>query len=387
MSGVDLLALIGRDTVLRRTGSQKGGEYSSPCPLCRTGDDRFKVWPYAARGEGRWACLGPAAGRSGCDKGGDAVQYLRERDGLSFAEACVRLGVVATQQGEVRKGEGTRSGGGNDRREGGVGKGEGTRSGGGNDRREGGVVPAGPCAPTIMSPVLPPSSAWQERAAYHAARCAAHLWGDEGAKPRAYLHNRGLFDGVLRACEVGYNPEDVYEERSLWGLAENGHKIWLPRGITFPWRIGSGVWRLNIRRPLTPSQAAAGEAKYIGPAGYGSALYNADALAYDRPAVLVEGEIDAITIAQACPTEVAAVATGSTAGGRRPEWIARLAQASVVLLAFDVDPNGAGDQAAAWWQARLPRARRLRPLDHDVNSLPEIETVRAWLTRALARDL
>ena len=113
---------------------------------------------------------------------------------------------------------------------------------------------------------------------------------------------------------------------------------------------------------------------------------NGDAVAYDRPAVLVEGEIDAITIAQACGTEVAAVATGSTAGARRAEWIARLAQASVVLLAFDVDENGAGEQAAAWWSERLPRGRRLRPLDHDVNSLPEIETVRGWLTRALARD-
>ncbi len=373
MSGEGLLALIGRDTVLRRSGSRDGGEYSGPCPICRTGHDRFKVWPYAAQGEGRWACLGREAGRSGCDKGGDAVQYLRERDGLSYGEACARVGVCV----------GERTGGAGEDACGPRGGGHKVRRGGGSSPR---MVPAGPCAPTIMATVAPPMAAWQERAAYHAARCAAHLWGDEGARAHAYLHNRGLFDGVLRAFQVGYNPEDVYEERSLWGLAENGHKIWLPRGITFPWRIGNGVWRLNIRRPLTPSQVAAGEAKYIGPAGYGSGLYNADALAYDRPAVLVEGEIDALTIAQACGTEVAAVATGSTAGARRPEWIARLAQASVVLLAFDVDSNGAGEQAAAWWLARLPRARRLRPLDHDVNSLPEIETVRAWLTPALAQD-
>ena len=343
MSGVDLLALIGHDTVLRRSGSREGGEYSGPGPICRTGHDRFKVWPHSAHGEGRWACLGREAGRSGCDKGGDAVQYLRERDGLSYAEACARVGVEKGRR---------------------------------NDRRQ----------REIMATTVPPAAAWQERAAYHTARCAAHLWGDEGARARTYLHKRGLFDGVLRSFQVGYNPEDVYEERGLWGLAENGHKIWLPRGITFPWRIGGGIWRLNIRRPLTPSQAAAGEAKYIGPAGYGCGLYNVDAVAYDRPAVLVEGEIDALTVAQACGTEIAAVATGSTAGARRPEWIARLAQASVVLLAFDVDSNGAGEQAAAWWLERLPRGRRLRPLDHDVNSLPEIETVRAWLTRALAQE-
>ncbi|MFN8464569.1 MAG: toprim domain-containing protein [Caldilineaceae bacterium] len=377
MSGVDLLALIGRDTVLRRSGSQKGGEYSGPCPLCRTGHDRFKVWPHTAHGEGRWACLGRTAGRSGCDKGGDAVQYLRERDGLSYAEANARLGLIPAPR-ENRRG---------------------IRSGGRHPFVATSLPTAGPCAlpapgaqasPTHASESPAPPSTWQSHAAGHAARCAAQLWSTAGTRARAYLHTRGLFDDVLRAHNVGYNPSDVYEDRSQWGLPDNGHKIWLPRGITFPWYINGGVWRLNIRRPLTPKEAAGGEPKYIGPAGFANALYNAGALAPRHgtvpPAVLVEGEIDALTIAQACPAEVAAVATGSTAGARRPEWIARLAQASVVLLAFDVDENGAGDQAATWWQERLPRARRLRPLDHDVNSLPEIETVRAWLARALAQD-
>ena len=57
----DLLALIGRDTTLRRTCAKHGGEYSSACPLCCCGTDRFKVWPAI----GRWACLGPEAGRAG----------------------------------------------------------------------------------------------------------------------------------------------------------------------------------------------------------------------------------------------------------------------------------------------------------------------------------
>ena len=75
-----------------RTG---GGEYSGPCPICRQGKgrpcgtDRFKVWPQAQR----WACLGAKYGRSGCDRSGDAIQYLRERDGLSFRAACDRLGI------------------------------------------------------------------------------------------------------------------------------------------------------------------------------------------------------------------------------------------------------------------------------------------------------
>ena len=31
---------------------------------------------------------------AGCDRYGDAIQYLRERDGLGFAEACAALGVA-----------------------------------------------------------------------------------------------------------------------------------------------------------------------------------------------------------------------------------------------------------------------------------------------------
>jgi len=50
-----LFTLIARDTTLTRTSAKHGGEYSGPCPLCRKGSDRFKVWPAL----GRWG-VGPA---------------------------------------------------------------------------------------------------------------------------------------------------------------------------------------------------------------------------------------------------------------------------------------------------------------------------------------
>jgi hypothetical protein len=193
----------------------------------------------------------------------------------------------------------------------------------------------------------------------------------------------------------------VWEEHALWGLPPpgSGHgdqgrkRIWLPRGITLPWYVDGGLWRLNVRRPLTPAQIASGQAKYMGPAGFANALYNADALRSGRgpcpAAVLVEGEIDALTIAQACGNEIAAVATGSTAGARRIRWVARLALAPAVLVAFDWDETqegaNAGERAAAWWLNALPNACRLRPLLHDVNSLPDPQDVRAWIARALRR--
>ena len=225
-------------------------------------------------------------------------------------------------------------------------------------------IPSGNPTPPATPPAAPPNSG-----------------ATDGARARAYLHTRGLFDDVLRAHNVGYNPTDVWEDHAWWGLpkpdrgtGDQGRKrIWLPRGITFPWYINGGIWRLNVRRPLTPREAAAGEPKYIGPAGFANALYNAAALAprlgVVPPAVLVEGEIDALTIVQACGDEVAAVATGSTAGSRRGPWVAQLALAPIVLVAFDADT--AGDGAAQWWLDILPHALRWRPPLHDVNTLPD----------------
>jgi hypothetical protein len=102
--------------------------------------------------------------------------------------------------------------------------------------------------------------------------------------------------------------------------------------------------RLHHNRPRM------GRPKYVGPAGFSPLhLYGADYLTLDKPVVLVEGEIDALTVQQVAGDLVTAVATGATGGARRAGWVAQLALAPFVLVAFDVDPNAAGDQAAAWW--------------------------------------
>lgn len=363
---MNILALIIRDTPLKRTSAFAGGEYSGPCPLCRCGTDRFKVWPE----RGRWACLGPKAGRSGCDRGGDAIQYLRDRDGLTYRQACEQLGINANGYPQPAAASDQRSK-----------CPQGSRQ----------LIPPAAGDQALAHRLTPPNPIWQAHGAAWAARCAAMLWSEQADRARQYLHRRGLHDEVLRAFNVGYNPQDAWEEHAQWGLdkPEDGARhVWIPRGVTFPWYVGGCLWRLNVRRPLTPAQLAAGQAKYIGPAGFANALYNAAALSPPRrPAILVEGEIDALTIVQACGDTIAAVATGSTAGGRRGEWIAQLALAPVVLLAFDVDDAGrglgAGDKAAAWWLHTLPNAVRWRPLAHDVNSLPDPDIVRQWAHRGL----
>ena len=48
---VDLLALAGKMTSLRRVASSGGGEWAGPCPFCG-GQDRFRVQPHRAI----WLC-------------------------------------------------------------------------------------------------------------------------------------------------------------------------------------------------------------------------------------------------------------------------------------------------------------------------------------------
>lgn len=62
-----------------------GGEYHGPCPSCG-GADRFCAWPRHPDGPRAWC-------RQCHPEVMDPVAFLEWRDGLSFPEACARLGV------------------------------------------------------------------------------------------------------------------------------------------------------------------------------------------------------------------------------------------------------------------------------------------------------
>jgi DNA primase len=79
---MNLLDLLSSDTSLRKVAATYGGEYVGPCPWCG-GEDRFRVWPDTD--PPRYWCRV-------CERRGDAIQYLRDREGLTFRQACERLG-------------------------------------------------------------------------------------------------------------------------------------------------------------------------------------------------------------------------------------------------------------------------------------------------------
>src|ERR1039458_8371485 len=79
----DLLTMVEQVVELRKVSNIDGGEYAGPCPFCKEGKDRFRVWPY--RDKPGWWCRQ-------CDHKGDAIAFAREVLGLSDRETFLREG-------------------------------------------------------------------------------------------------------------------------------------------------------------------------------------------------------------------------------------------------------------------------------------------------------
>jgi hypothetical protein len=123
---------------------------------------------------------------------------------------------------------------------------------------------------------------------------------------------RGLIDDdTLRLWVVGYNPRDRREPAPSWGL--DGEDVWLPRGLVLPWLVGGDrVSMVKIRRPAADRPRD----KYVAVRGGHPLLYGADTLRPGWPAVLCEGELDTLLVAQAAEDRTATVSLGSAS--RRP---------------------------------------------------------------------
>jgi hypothetical protein len=247
------------------------------------------------------------------------------------------------------------------------------------------LAPGQPNAPKVdpvpRDEAKPPNDTWQARALRIVERAAELLWSKAGEKAREYLYRRGLSDDTIRAFELGYCPDDIWEEPDKWGL-DGGKKVFLPRGIVIPWPVGGDVWRLQIRKPVARSS---GEKVYVfvrSDEGCGNALYNADALMPGCPAVMVEGTFDAMAVHQAAGDLVAPVAAGSSMA-RRMRWIVQLAQCSEVLLAFDADAGGEG--AIPYWRDVFgDTAKVWQPYGDDPSAmLQQGMGVREWICAGL----
>lgn len=318
-SHIDLLALAGQRTMLRRVANTGGGEWAGPCPFCG-GRDRFRVQP-GAQGGGRWLCRGCSDGQWQ-----DAIAFgQRLWPGLPFGEVCRLLSEAAGLAGGVRASFSLAH------------------------SRSGASRPAASPLASVSGGGLayqPPDEAWQEAARQVQSAGQRRLWGREGQAALAYLRGRGLQDETLRAWGLGFSP------------GEKSGDLWLPRGVLIPCQALGEIWYLKIAllpgEPVrcqgcgqpTPARQACPRCgtnnKYRGVKGNRTgAIFGADELPGAWGALFVEGEFDAL-IAWQQLNDVLPVCTLGSASNR-PDlatWGPFLAPLERIYAAYDADAAG-----------------------------------------------
>lgn len=287
-------------------------EYHSNCPFCG-GTDRFIMRPEL----GDYSC---AIRSSGCGRHGDCLDFLKEFMNMSHSEACEILNLEINAD----------------------------------------FVPSAPSQNAHVGNESPPNARWQETGLLLVERAVHALWSPVGKDALDYLHGRGLGDDIIKKKRIGFVPlrsDGYFYEDSLegWGLdpeKEIKKSVKVANGILIPWFEGSTLWRLGIKRP--------GEMQSYGQVlGSGEGLFNVGEVQYDTPAMIVEGEICAMSVEQECGDLIACVATGSTTRARLNRWVAELGLASYVLQSFDEDNSG--DVGAEYWGGKWDESMKYHP--------------------------
>ena len=199
----------------------------------------------------------------------------------------------------------------------------------------------------------------------------AALWSPAGDRMRDYLRWRGFSDQTIRAARLGYRPRSQIEP-SL-PLVKAKERKQLASGLTIPWfdhdgrpvhlgvRVASHCW----------SQMADPDAESPPGAKYGSAqggeraiLYPDAAIRAGQDLILVEGELDCLTLRQELAgLDVAIVTLGSASNAidnLRGDCRLAVLGARRIFVAGDTDV--AGQKRAAEQLAAFPkRAVRVIP--------------------------
>lgn len=311
LSNIDLDSLIEQQSPTRldkAVGTGDKRRRSGACPWCG-GNTRFAVFILAE--PQYYHCWG-------CEKHGDAIDFVREYLALDYAEACEFLEV------------------------------------------DPGSEYAGPRKQHEPKDEPPPVE-WQQNARDFCIKCRDFLWEERNAKYLDYLRDRGLEDATIKRAGLGLKLD----------LQPAWDDVWATRGYVIPWAIAGELWAVNVRQFDSDIQYAKERgnfiAKYAQISGSHLGLYGYDRIKPDTPLVMVEGEFDKLLFDQHIQGAISCVATGGAGNGKRPKWIKAVSQAFPLVVAFDSD--SAGVQAAQDWKELVPTSLRLTPWSHDITDM------------------
>jgi hypothetical protein len=291
-----------------------------------------------------------------CGEHGDALDWLAKRDGIDLVEAARRLDPSAV---------------------------------GDRSRAKSPTAARGASAATRPMPdtSAAPEPAWrnpewQATVDQIITEAEAVLWTPDGRRALRWLRSRGMADHTIKRFRLGFNPRDFRTAPiEVLGRYDRGEprRICVRRGVTIPWVapgatyaasvecdhrwVGANVRRLgpdhNLDAPLDPRYWA-----LTGPKTRGYLYPWADILPTQgiRPALLVEGELDAVLAEQEAGNLVLVGSIGGATQHPDRSALVALAQCPVWLVATDHD--AAGVEAARAWRDRAPHKARRVMLPH-----------------------
>jgi len=277
-------------------GRKGGGRLWWSCPFHHDRNPSFVVDP----GRGRWKCWG-------CGEHGDAAALAMRLDGSSFPEAVRRVAELSGLE-------------------------------------------ASPRTPTTPRPFKAPGRPSERPSGLRptdalalAEDAFARLWRPEGARTLSYLHGRGLTNETIRAARLGFVI-------SVPIPTKLGDRSYRASGVSIPWFDEERLTLLKIRRP------EGGKPKYVEAFRDRPRLYpGPEAILPGHPLIVVEGEFDALLLAQQLHDEASVVTLGSASARPGPDILEAMLAAPRWFIATDADE--AGDQAAEGWPSRAVRVR------------------------------
>lgn len=236
---INLLDLIGGE--LHKVAKSHGGEYAGPCPFCG-GEDRFHVQPFA-EGGGRWFCR-QCTGEPTISGWRDGFDFLMRRDKLSFREAVATLYARSWRQSQPVQ-----------------------------------MVKAKPSPDWC-------SAMWQEKATAWLAQAVQRLADPRvGLAGRTYLQGRGFTPATWQAWGLGYGK--------AWHVRRARHED----ALFLPWWTDGALQAIQYRylaATLTKRE------RYGQKAGGERLLFGLPLLTGATTLILVEGELNAISLWQVC---------------------------------------------------------------------------------------
>lgn len=195
------------------------------------------------------------------------------------------------------------------------------------------------------SPIRLPSSSWQDKAKTFTESAHQRLLIDKIAME--LIMQRGLSIDTIKKNQIGWNPVKAFHRRADWGLKETEEHKWicLPPGIVIPISEGDVIQKIKIRKSEWKEGDLYG--KYYEFPGSSNML---PILGYPSAevAIIVEAELDAMLVIQEAEDLCACIALGGAQ--KRPQLSLHQWLQNRKLILFALDFDEAGKKEYFHWQ-------------------------------------